>query len=573
MLTDVVRGILVGVGSIAAAGSLYASDIKDSLVSHIPLIDVSKVSAPAPVQSQDVVTKGSSVEFNIDAGYKVPRGFYFDPHSMVLRTNSTENGEFVRKPDGNIMYQFSKDFDAYDVLEYCDEFNIDRDVFLEEARKVFYGGDIKDFNLSGKTLEEIVGVFKKIDEYSELEWGEDFLKYGIDLDVEAEVNVSAVSENRLFADGYDVLIKKGSFAWGRAIAGADVNMSMYLDKEDLSGRAEVGFSYFTNLDIGEGDFTEFQIGSPGGFFLGAGEINKKGKIKSISKEYFAGVSADVYDLSGSAEIWEKSIKEEVDVEEDIAYLLWGVDRDSFWVSRSFGHREIRKKGFREVIVEGDRSDFGRGGLEDSLDSEKVEDISEESSDFIHSTVANFKVLNAGGLEVDVYGYLNSHFDERGIGASFLSDWVSGISDSAGDYFGAVSLFGRGGDFDGDFRRMKEMRSSFLDNVRSNVRWDDKSWVYLFANRDGDEEEVGGFVGSEGLHLIGGSIVKDDANGFFAEIGGNKFSVRLSEIEGEHKNSAVKKLDTRFNFEEYYAHVVAECVDKNESISFKIGFPF
>jgi len=565
MTSKFTESVLVGMGVMAGAGSLYAADIKSVPVSNVPLINiVSEAPDYGLKYSEKLKFDGSLSKIKVGGSYEISEGWSFDPFDRVLRTDVSENGEFSYSlGDDDFLYQLRKSSPAHEVIDYYKNFRLDKDELIGEAWKVVLGGDPLDFNLSGMTLEEIAGVFKKVNEYGVVDRGDGFWRYSIDLDAGYDVNASSIFENRFSVNDSKVVLKNGYFARGEADIGVDFSAGVNWDKKRLSAGVTVDAGYFFTNEVEKGSFIEAEVSSEvSSFGLGGFERDKTSKFKSES--YHAGADIDVFNLRAGAGYWHKKNNDEINRKENAVYLIGGVDRDNFWASGRMGLNCIDEKGFRKSEVNGVRYEVGLGGFRKiDLDSKLFEKIDKSSSDFIYSGAVDFNLVKG----VDVYGYLNGYFDEKGVGVVLKGDVLNGMIDNEKNYFASVKLFGKGGDFGDDFRRRILDKADFLEDFVdvSGISWKKKNGVYVFGEKNGDKEEFGGAVCFDKFYVKGGVFKENEKEGYSAEVGGEKIDIYGKYSVSGAGNRESVEVGAEFDLEDCAVFASGSIMDDDKSV--------
>jgi len=535
------KSVAVSVGLVGIiSGNLDYAVASEEFGEIKPVMTISEEVTARPKLPREVrkVLEENNISFDLSAGYNVPEGFSFDPFSRVLESDFTENGKFGYKigegygERGNdFWYQLRKDSPAHYVLSYFDDFSMGKGDFLREGKKVLAGGDIMDFDLSGMSLEEIKGMFKRFDEFSETSGGDGFFKSVVDLPASSEIKGCFISERDIgYSDGSKLNVVSGAFGsvelGARVYSGADINWG----EKNFADDADVAGIFFYRWTVQNGFLVQGKVTSPNEVSLGAGAIRKEGAGESSLERSFLEVDASVPDSDVGLEIIEEGIREDFEWQEDVLYLTAGIDKGKYWGSSSLGIKMSRREGDIETKKKMQEFYLGLKGLkEKSLDSVVSEKDRESSNELIYNFVGGRDLFNGGIFDVSVHGYIGNYPDsEFYLGGSFRSDLLN-LFVSGKDYFVAGKLTGERGSFKKGFRDSVEEKGSFLREYlpKSNL-WKGKKEFYVFTERDDNVESVGGTICFDEIYTSAALVGDGELKGGRLGIGGN-----WGEVEGEY----------------------------------------
>lgn len=547
MTSEIIAGTI---GLIAAvSGSLDSSVVNRNVSEVCPVIEISEQMREKRVLPKGVRIENNRISVNLNARYEVPDHFSFDPFKGVLESNLTENGKFGYKigegykdRDNDFYYRLNKESPAHYVLDYFDNFKVTQSGLLEETKQVLSGGNWKDFDVSGMSLSELIGMGKKTHEFSKIRSGDGFWKYIIDLDAKASGKSSVVFEKDFVGErGSRVEVVNGLFSSGEVEAGVYFEAGANWDKKDLSAGIGVDAKFFYEWKIENGFFIEAKNIHPNGNFFGGGAIGKKSESEFRSEECSLNAGVNAWDLNARAEFESRRVKEGREEREDVLYLIGGFEDES-WVFFGTGVEKSRKEGFYKIKGKGQRFDVGLDGIKKkNLNLNISERVEESSLGLVYSIAGNKNVFSRDCFDVDVYGYLKNYPNKKlGIGGSLRSDLVNLIVDDE-EYFGTVKLFGKGGSFENNFKKRIERKASFLEEyINDGSLWKNKKGVYGFIEGNNVEKKLGAAVCFGGLYSSGGVIEGKGTEGYFAEIGGKGARIKGSYSKSELGN--VEKVD-------------------------------
>ncbi len=526
-------GVFIAMGLAAAFGCSGDKVSNDKYIPDNSLVAPISRNMNNPNYSEGVKFVKSSLKSDFSFKSDVTPGFSFNPFNVALKSDFNENGIIKYKVgEDDFQYSLGAGFSDHNVVDYFEGFKISRGALLREGEKVLKGGNIKDFNVSGMTLEELAGLRDKFDEFSAIKKGSGFWEYDVALNATANARGMIRIEDRFsLSNDSNLKISHGFFgsvdAYGHSGFGANWN------KNDLSANANSSLYYSYGLISKHGLFFEAKKESNNGNFIGIGIIKTRGDKDSFSGEYFANVKVNASSLDAGFEFGRREVREKIDSDGCLNYLTVGTDHNDTWFSSTLGFNRDEKIGTRETKIKGKYINASLDGIKKGdLDSHILENINDVSSSAVVNFVAG-KEIGVNFFDIAVHGYFSNYPDSvSGLGGSVRSDLVNIMS--SGNYsFGTVKLIGKGGSFRDNFKERAEDHASFLPGYMRESLWKGKNGFYIFSEKDNDREKVGVAIGfNNGLCLVGGSIKRNRKDGYFIEAGGENVNIKASYLQDD-----------------------------------------